>query len=159
MLDIKKVVGEFAAQRGWFIKDERIEALMDSKDASELYFLATPRYFDSEANWRRTFVKWHWEKRWYLACAIDLGPILGDSDFKPVLYGLSREPVGLVLFAQWINGRRKAQDRRTNHIDVANGICSQEYGAFLAACEACVDDGIEPVYSSSFDCWLQHYKE
>ena len=57
VLDIKKVVGEFAAQTEWFIKDERIEALMDSKDASELYFLTTPRYFDSEANWRRTFVK------------------------------------------------------------------------------------------------------
>ncbi len=37
MLDIKKVVGEFAGQKEWFIKDERIEALMDSKDAPELF--------------------------------------------------------------------------------------------------------------------------
>lgn len=118
---------------------------MDSKDASELYFLATPRYFDSYGNWRRTFVKWHWEKRWYLTCAIDLGPILGDSDFKPVLYGLSRESVGLVLFARWTNGRQKARDRCADRIDVANGVCSQEYGAFLAVCEAYVNDGIEPV--------------
>ena len=94
-----------------------------------------------------------------MTCAIDLGPILGDSDFRPVLYGLHREPTGTALFVRWTNGRQKAQDRHADHIDVANGICSQEYGTFLDVCEAYVNDGIEPVYSSSYECWLMPREE